>query len=246
MHISYFHRALFLGIISCFVLLTVSPGDVQGKWRTASRISAGIAPEPALTPEAVVQVYGARAFGWRGYFGIHTWIAVKPADAQTYTIYEVLGWRQRSRLPVLAIYDQIPDRYWYGSIPVILADKRGEGVDELIARIDQAAQAYPYPRSYTLWPGPNSNSFTAWVSRAVPELELNLPSTAIGKDYLGYRLIARPPSGSGFQFSVFGLFGFVISRIEGFEFNLLGLTFGVSPNPWIFKLPIIGGIHLAA
>ncbi len=246
MHISYFHRALFLGIISCFVLLTVSPGDVQGKWRTASRISAGIAPDPALTPEAVVQVYGARAFGWRGYFGIHTWIAVKPADAQNYTIYEVLGWRQRSRLPVLAIYDQIPDRYWYGSIPVILADKRGEGVDELIARIDQAAQAYPYPRSYTLWPGPNSNSFTAWVSRAVPELELNLPSTAIGKDYLGYRLIARPPSGSGFQFSVFGLFGFVISRIEGFEFNLLGLTFGVSPNPWIFKLPIIGGIHLAA
>jgi hypothetical protein len=131
-------------------------------------------------------------------------------------------------------------------MPVILADKRGENVDELIARIDQAAQEYPYSQSYMLWPGPNSNSFTAWVSRAVPELELNLPSTAIGKDYLGYRLIAKPPSGSGFQFSVFGMFGFVISRIEGFEFNLLGLTFGVSPNPWIFKLPIIGGIQLTA
>lgn len=246
MHTSYFHRALFFGIASCFALFITFPGDVQGKWRTASRISAGIAPDPALTPEAVVQVYGARAFGWRGYFGIHTWIAVKPTNAQTYTIYEVLGWRQRSRLPVLAIYDQIPDRYWYGSMPVILADKRGENVDELIARIDQAAQEYPYSQSYTLWPGPNSNSFTAWVSRAVPELELNLPSTAIGKDYLGYRLIARPPSGSGFQFSVFGLFGFVISRIEGFEFNLLGLTFGISPNPWIFKLPIIGGIQLTA
>lgn len=246
MHTSYFHRALFFGIASCFALFITFPGDVQGKWRTASRISAGIAPDPALTPEAVVQVYGARAFGWRGYFGIHTWIAVKPTNAQTYTIYEVLGWRQRSRLPVLAIYDQIPDRYWYGSMPVILADKRGENVDELIARIDQAAQEYPYSQSYTLWPGPNSNSFTAWVSRAVPELELNLPSTAIGKDYLGYRLIAKPPSGSGFQFSVFGMFGFVISRIEGFEFNLLGLTFGVSPNPWIFKLPIIGGIPLTA
>jgi len=245
MHISYFHRALFFGIVSCLALFIALSGDVQGKWRTASRISAGIAPAPALTPEAVVQVYGARAFGWRGYFGIHTWIAVKPANAQTYTIYEVLGWRQRNKLPVLAIYDQIPDRYWYGSMPVILADKRGEGVDELIARIDQTAQEYPYPKNYTLWPGPNSNSFTAWVSRAVPELELNLPSTAIGKDYLGYRLIARPPSGSGLQFSVFGLFGFVISRIEGFEFNLLGLTFGVSPNPWIFKLPIIGGIEFA-
>lgn len=246
MYISYFYRTLFLSFASCLALFIAFPETAMGKWRTASRISAGIAPDPVQTPEAVVQVYGARAFGWRGYFGIHTWIAVKPADAQTYTIYEVLGWRQRSRLPVLAIYDQIPDRYWYGSMPVILADKRGEGVDALIARIDQAAQAYPYPKSYTLWPGPNSNSFTAWVSRAVPELELNLPSTAIGKDYLGYRLIARPPSGSGFQFSVFGLFGFVISRIEGIEFNLLGLTFGISPNPWIFKLPIIGGIQLTA
>lgn len=245
MYIAYFQRVLFLGIVSCLTLLIVSPDDVQGKWRTASRISAGIAPDPVLTPEAVVQVYGARAFGWRGYFGIHTWIAVKPANAQIYTIYEVLGWRQRSRLPVLAIYDQIPDRYWYGNIPVILADKRGKDADELIARIDRAAQEYPYSRNYTLWPGPNSNTFTAWISRDVPELELNLPATAIGKDYLGYRLIAKPPSGSGFQFSVFGLLGFVISRVEGIEFNLLGLTFGISPNPWIFKLPIIGDIQFA-
>ncbi len=243
MHISYFQRTLCLGIMSCLLLLIVFPDDAQGKWRAASRTSAGIAPDPVLTPEAVVQVYGARAFGWRGYFGIHTWIAVKPTHAQTYTIYEVLGWRQRSRLPVLAIYDQIPDRYWYGNMPVILADKRGKDADELIVRIDRAAQEYPYSRSYTLWPGPNSNTFTAWVSRVVPELELNLPSTAIGKDYLGYRLIAKPPSGSGFQFSLFGLLGFVISRVEGIEFNLLGLTFGISPNPWVFKLPIIGDIQ---
>ena len=97
-----------------------------------------------------------------------------------------------------------------------------------------------------MWPGPNSNTFTAWIARAVPELELNLPSTAIGKDYLGYRLFARPPSGSGFQFSIFGLFGFVFSRVEGFEFNLLGLTFGIAMNPWIIKLPIVGDIQFAA
>ncbi|MCP5246428.1 MAG: DUF3750 domain-containing protein [Burkholderiales bacterium] len=63
---------------------------------------------------------------------------------------------------VLAIYDQIPDRYWYGSMSVILTDKRGKkNDDELIAHIDLAAQEYPYLRSYTLWPYPNSNSFTA-------------------------------------------------------------------------------------
>ena len=41
-------------------------------WRTASREPAGFAPDPAQTPEAVVQVYAARAVGWRGYFGVHT------------------------------------------------------------------------------------------------------------------------------------------------------------------------------
>lgn len=246
MRLLFDQRLLLAAAFTVFTCIAVIPTDAAGSWRTASRASVGIAPDPALTHEAVVQVYGARAYSWRGYLGIHTWIAVKPAHADNYTIYEVLGWRQRRRLPVLTIYEQIPDRRWFGNIPVILADKRGEGVDDLIARIDQAAQNYPYARQYTLWPGPNSNTFTAWISRAVPELELNLPATAIGKDYLGYRLFATPPSGSGFQFSVFGLLGVVISNVEGLEFNFLGLTFGIASDPWAVKLPIVGSIQLTS
>ena len=37
-------------------------------WRTASREPVGTAPDPATTPEAVIQVYAARAYGWRGFF----------------------------------------------------------------------------------------------------------------------------------------------------------------------------------
>ncbi len=65
-------------------------------WRTASRESIGLAPDPATTPEAVVQVYSARATGWRGWFGVHTWIAVKPANAREFTVHEVNGWRLRA------------------------------------------------------------------------------------------------------------------------------------------------------
>ena len=53
--------------------------NLKADWRTASRDSAGIAPRAADTPEAVAQIYAARAFGWRGAVAIHTWIAVKPA-----------------------------------------------------------------------------------------------------------------------------------------------------------------------
>src|SRR5256714_14041536 len=63
--------------------------------RTASSAPLGLAPDPAATPEAVVQVYGARCSGWLGYFGVHTWIAVKPSGARAYTIYEVIDWRLR-------------------------------------------------------------------------------------------------------------------------------------------------------
>ncbi len=232
-------------VVLCFMFL-VAPSNVQAKnWWTTSRESVGLAPDPTTTLEAIIHVYGARAYGWRGYFGIHTWIAVKPTNAETYTVYEVIGWRQRRKIPVLAIYDNVPDRRWYGNAPVILAEKRGKGVDALIERIDQAAYDYPYARRYTVWPGPNSNTFTAWVSRAVPELALDLPPTAIGKDYLGYRFIASPPSGSGLQFSVFGLLGVIASGVEGLEFNLLGLTFGIAPDPWAIKLPMVGRIDLA-
>ncbi len=42
----------------------------SGSWRTADRSSAGIAPRPEQEQAAVVQVYGARAYNWRGVFFI--------------------------------------------------------------------------------------------------------------------------------------------------------------------------------
>src|SRR3954465_15283736 len=52
----------------------------------------GLAPDPAKTSEAVVQVYGARSMGVKGIFGVHTWIAVKPSDTPSWTVYEIIGW----------------------------------------------------------------------------------------------------------------------------------------------------------
>src|SRR5688572_8142206 len=69
--------------------------DSIGNWRNASRAPVGLAPDPAVTPEGVIQVYAARAVRWRGYFGVHTWIAVKARDAAEFTTYEVNGWRLR-------------------------------------------------------------------------------------------------------------------------------------------------------
>lgn len=202
----------------------------------------GLAPDPATHREAVVQVYGARTMGVKGIFGVHTWVAVKPTDAPAYTVYEIIGWRLRWSDSALVIRERQPDAPWFGSPAELYADKRGAGVDEIIARIDKAARSYPYANTYTLWPGPNSNTFTAWMARIAPELKADLPATAVGKDYMGSTFVSTAPSGSGFQLTLAGLLGIAAGPVEGFEINILGLNFGVSGSG--VKLPMAGRIGL--
>lgn len=171
-------------LLPLVILLLGLAGCTTNDWRTASREPAGIAPDPAVSREAVLHIYGAPAWGWRGWFAIHTWIATKATDESSYTVYEVIGWRQRRGLPVVRIEKDLPDRYWFGERPRLLKEFRGNGVDNMIAAVDQAAKSYPWPNTYDAFPGPNSNTFTAWISRQVPELGLELPFSAIGSGYV--------------------------------------------------------------
>ena len=233
----------FILVAGAVALAAAMVGRVAAQdWRSASREPVGLAPDPASARDAIIQVYAARVIGWRGVFGVHTWIAVKPAVAGEYTVYEVIGWRLRSQDTALVVRHRAPDMRWFGSAPELVAEKRGADVEELIARIDRAARSYPWAGEYTMWPGPNSNTFTAWVLRAVPELEADLPPTAIGKDYSGMKLVGSAPSGRGFQFSFFGLAGLTASAVEGFEVNLLGLSFGINPFDPSLKLPLVGRV----
>jgi hypothetical protein len=71
----------------------------------------------------------------------------------------------------------------------------------MIQDVRTAVARYRYPHEYRAWPGPNSNTFTANIARQVPKLGLDLPSNAIGKDFLPEgALFAMAPSGSGFRF----------------------------------------------
>lgn len=190
------------------------------------------------TGEPVVQVWGARARGAKGIFGVHSWIAVKPSGATEYTVYEVIGWRRRRTGSAVVVRKRAP-HHWLGTKGELYAEKRGAGVDVLIERIGEAALEYPYAQTYTVWPGPNSNTFTAWIARAVPELEVDLPATAIGKDYTE-SMLSTAPSGQGFQFSVRGLLGVAASSVDGIELNILSLNFGINWSG--IKLPVVGRI----
>src|SRR5690606_2246787 len=100
------------------------------------------------TPEAVIQIYAARAFDWRGIFSVHTWISVKPAGAPAYTRYEVMGWGVQHGMPAVRVNRMGPDNYWFGNFPVVLLEHRGAEAEALIPKVQAAIEAYPYKDAY--------------------------------------------------------------------------------------------------
>ena len=239
----FFLILTFIGPISLIVRGKI---NFFGDYRTANRDSAHLAPEPEAVTEPIVQLYTARAFNWHGLMSVHTWIATKAANAKHYTVYQVVGWRKYRGLPPMMMEAEIPDRNWFNQAPTLLLDLRGEKAASVINGIQQTAASYPYPNDYTLWPGPNSNTFTAYILRGIPTMHVELPSNAIGKDYLPHgRLFAEAVSHTGYQFSLFGILGVTIAKEEGLEINLFGLVYGINPYRLSIKLPAIGEIKLS-
>ena len=111
--------------------------------------------------------------------------------------------------------------------------------------IDKVLPEYPFA-DYRVWPGPNSNTFTAWLVRTVPQLNVELPATAIGKDYLDDAVLAAAPSGSGYQLSLYGALGLLAAWDEGIEVNLFGLVWGIDPTGIAIKWPGVGRLGFDA
>jgi Protein of unknown function (DUF3750) len=240
-------RKISLGLLAVFVLPVAARAvlwsfEPPRRWESASWASAGILPPPSRDPAPRVVVFAARTAGWRAIFAVHTWIVVKPADADDYTRYEVTGFGRPLRVNA-----RPPDGYWLGARPEVVADVRGALAAAAIPKIEQAVRDYPYTDygTYRLWPGPNSNTFVATLLRAAPELAIAMPPEAIGKDYRADgSLFGLTESATGIEMSLYGLFGLKVARVEGVELNVLTLVAGLDALRPAVKLPGFGRIGL--
>ena len=167
---------------------------------------------------------------------------VKPANAASYTRYDVTGFGRPLR-----INGYPPDSYWIGNRPDMIAAIGGDRAAAAIPKIEQAIKSYAYiaDGAYRLWPGPNSNTFVATVLRAVPELEVAMPPEAIGKDFRADgSLFGLTESGTGVEMSLYGLLGLKVGRVEGLEVNFLSLVAGLDTRRPAVKIPAFGRIGL--
>jgi hypothetical protein len=205
--------------------------------------SYGYAPHPDDYNEAIIQVYAARTRGTKKALAVHSWIATKRSGADHYIISQIFGWRLRRNGTALYRDPGIPDKSWARNAPTLLLDLRGEEVEQLIDKVDAAIKAYPWHDEYTAWPGPNSNTFLAWIGLQVPELKLDLPATAIGKDWRPISgTFGKSPSGTGVQFSLYGLLGITAGYEEGIEVNIAGLSTELDLIDLAVELPGIGRV----
>jgi hypothetical protein len=243
-------KTVYLGFL-CLILLTIFASLAlavhkreslpQEGWATARRDSAGLAPDARrYASEAIVQVYAAPTWGWKGVVAVHPWIIFKRAGETDYNRYEVISWGSGEKV---RRNRNSPDGYWYGAKPRLLVEHRGAEAEAMIPQIEAAIASYPWPETYRAWPGPNSNTFIAHIGRQVPALKLDMPANAVGKDFRALLdPVGLPPSGRGVQVSLLGVAGFTIGAEEGVELNVLGLNMGVGFSPLRLRLPFIGGV----
>jgi hypothetical protein len=240
-------KLALLLILAIFLLPLVAraalyaAGDAPRSWRDADWSSTNVLPPAHESQPARVLVFTGTTGAWKGIFSVHSWIVLKPKGASEWTRYDVVGWGSPVRTNGWP-----PDGLWYGNEPVAIADVSGPDAETLIPKIEAAVKAYAYARAgdYRIWPGPNSNSFTAAILRAVPELGVVLPANAVGRDYRDGFYAGWTDSGTGVELNLGGMAAVKIGWVEGIEVDLLGLVAGLDLRHPGLKLPGYGRIGL--
>ena len=193
---------------------------------------------------ARVRLYCARVSGWRAAAAVHSWIAIRRDGEAAWYCIEVMGFGRQLREAgtYIRIREREPNRRYRGGKAQLLMEIEGETAERAITRILAAVEEYPYAREYRMYPGPNSNTFISYLLRSVPEMKMELPPTAIGKDWLPSGMLAITESGTGGQFSLFGVLGLQAGAAEGIEVNVLGLSLGLDVLSPALKLPFFGRV----
>lgn len=241
-------KRLFLTIFIVYLLPTFASAgwwaiqERPGRWSEARWSSAGILPDAATSKDAAIHIFSAKTGGMKGAVASHAWVVIKEKGAAAYTRYDKVGWGtpiRRNHRP--------PDAYWYSNMPERVTSVTGAEAERLIPKVEAAIAAYPYaePGGYTIWPGPNSNTFVAHVLRSVPELGAVLPPHAVGRDYLpNGEFVHLDSDWLDLHVTVRGLFGFSAGKRSGLEVHFLGLVAGLDLADPGLKVPALGRVGI--
>jgi hypothetical protein len=165
----------------------------------------------------------------------HAWIIANPGKDGSLMRYELLGDAYRATTSTPFSYFSDGDVGLHG---VLLGDH--EKISKIMACLDVETPRYneEHP-TYWPMPGPNSNTYVDQMLRRCG-IRLELPATAIGKDYRGPVGASVTSGGTGVQLETW-LAGLKLGLTEGVELHILGLSIGVDFWPPALIVPVNPG-----
>ena len=113
--------------------------DLKTHWSKTNLKIVGDAPTPETFKAAVVWVYYARLYNWRGAFASHSWIALKEKNGSSFQIFQVIGWRLYKYQSTIDIHIGPPDRYWYGQKTFLAGELLGVKAERALKKIREAS-----------------------------------------------------------------------------------------------------------
>jgi hypothetical protein len=122
-----------------------------------------------------------------------------------------------------------------GGPPRVEREWHGDEARALLAALNRSPD-YPERGRYVAMPGPNCDTYVAWVLRQ-SSVPADLDPRALGKDYLGPVGVGYTTTGTGVQ-AESTLLGVKVGLRDGVELHLLGFTFGVGTWPPAIKTPL--------
>jgi hypothetical protein len=196
--------------------------------------STPLTPAPA---EPVVQLRCAPLPGALSYVAVHYWFVELDPDEGRWHRWELWqeadaggtswGHVHKDLIAPQAGLNRFP--------PQVMAEWRGGAARDLRAAL-AASPDYPHRGRYLAWPGPNSNTYIAWVLRRAG-VAADLDPRGIGRDYLGIVGAGTTTTRTGLQVET-PVVGLKVGALDGVELHFFYFTFGLDTWPPAVKTPL--------
>jgi Protein of unknown function (DUF3750) len=177
--------------------------------------------------QATVLVLTTRLDGPMRRIARHSYLAVRAAGASAWTIWECCSPHARP--------SDDPFVPSFGDEVRLHGVVRGARAEAAIPCIAAATERYGQPR-YGFYPGPNSNTYVEAMLRACG-IHVDLPATAVGKDWRGWMGASWSSGGTGLQLET-PIVGLKLGLGEGIELHVFSLAIGVDLWPPAIILPV--------
>ena len=217
-------RWVLPGFVLSFASCTLAPSELPA--------------DPYLVAIKGVRFPGRSWLPWYTRFADHLWVDVKGLRG-----WKRVEWNSRTdevRVRSLDATSATSDNRWGMQVRVV-EWFGGPGALPMAEHITKIAKTFPHRSDYQAWPGPNSNTFVAWLARETPGMWVDLPTTAVGKDYATWLRAGVTPTRMGLEFETM-LLGVEVGLREGVELQFFGLAVGFGFWPPSIKLPFLPAI----